>query len=72
MQREGKGNPADVFKNYGNVNKKDDDDGDSSEGENIAWTQTQNNMAQSQSNYVQSRIRSVKELQSTYDWNIEE
>eukprot|EP00353_Schmidingerella_taraikaensis_P004011 CAMPEP_0185576836 /NCGR_PEP_ID=MMETSP0434-20130131/7680_1 /TAXON_ID=626734 ORGANISM="Favella taraikaensis, Strain Fe Narragansett Bay" /NCGR_SAMPLE_ID=MMETSP0434 /ASSEMBLY_ACC=CAM_ASM_000379 /LENGTH=35 /DNA_ID= /DNA_START= /DNA_END= /DNA_ORIENTATION= len=35
-----------MLKNYGNVElKQTEDDEDSSEGENIAWTQTQNNMA---------------------------
>lgn len=60
--------------NYGNTTSaKDNNDPDaSSEEENLAWTQTQNNMAQSQSNYIQSKIRSVKELTSTYDFNIEE
>ena len=56
-------------------NHKEDssnEDEEEEEEENLAWTQTQLNMAQSQSNYVASQIRSVKELENKTDFNTEE
>ena len=44
----------------------EDDDG------NNAWSKTYQNMAQSQSNYMPGKIRSVKEIQGTTDFNVEE
>ena len=64
-------------RNYGNTSNNDRsrsklENAESSEEENIAWAQTQDHMAQSQSNYVQSKIRSVKDIDKTTDFNIEE
>ena len=57
--------------NNGNVYEKDEDFSDEGDGQ-VGLGKVYKNMAQSQSNYMPGKIRSVKEIQATFDFNIEE
>ena len=57
--------------NHGNVFDQQDDFSEEEDNHN-GLGKVYKNMAQSQSNYMPGKIRSVKEIQSTNDFNIEE
>ena len=57
--------------NHGNVFDREDDFSEEEDNQN-GLGKVYKNMAQSQSNYMPGKIRSVKEIQSTSDFNIEE
>ena len=61
-----------AWQNNGNVVQERDDYGSEDDCGDNAWSKTYQDMAQSQSNYMPGKIRSVKEIQGTTDFNVEE